>query len=40
MRERAQRIGGQLEIENPKKGGTSVRVRIPLAKTGKSKRQT
>jgi signal transduction histidine kinase len=37
MRERAQRIGGQLEIENPKTGGTSVRVRVPLTKTGKSK---
>ena len=39
MRERTQRIGGQLEIENPKTGGTSVRVRIPLAKTGKSIKQ-
>src|SRR5262249_47964255 len=33
MRERAQRIGGQLAIESPKSGGTSVRVRVPLAKT-------
>ena len=36
MRERAQRIGGQLEIESPKNGGTSIRVRVPLAKTDKS----
>ena len=36
MRERAQRIGGQLEIGSPKGGGTSVRVRLPFAKTKKS----
>ena len=35
MRERAQRIGGKLEIEGPEAGGTSIRVRLPLAKTGK-----
>ncbi len=33
MRERAQRIGGKLEIERPRGGGTSIRVRVPLAKT-------
>jgi signal transduction histidine kinase len=31
MRERAQRIGGQLQIKRPKNGGTSVHVRVPLA---------
>jgi len=36
MRERAQRIGAQLEIESHKDGGTSVRVCVPLAKTKKS----
>jgi signal transduction histidine kinase len=34
MRERAQRIGGKLEIESPKGGGTSIRARMPLANTG------
>ena len=33
MRERAQRIGGRLQIENSKNGGTSVRVRMSLRKT-------
>jgi|ERR1700722_3659451 len=33
MRERARRIGAQLEIESPEDGGTSVRVCAPLAKT-------
>jgi signal transduction histidine kinase len=32
MRERAQRIGGQLDVESSKNGGTSIRVRVPLAK--------
>ena len=32
---RAQRIGAPLEIEGPEKGGTSVRVCLPLAKTKK-----
>jgi two-component system NarL family sensor kinase len=36
MRERAQRIGGELEIKSPKKGGTSIRVQVPLAKAGQS----
>jgi signal transduction histidine kinase len=36
MRERAQRIGGKLEIKSPKNGGTSVRVQVPLAKADKS----
>ena len=36
MRERALRIGAQLEIESPETGGTSVRVRVPLAKAEKS----
>jgi len=35
MRERAQRIGGKLEIESPKGGGTSIRIRVPQANTGK-----
>jgi signal transduction histidine kinase len=30
MRERAQRIGGQLNIENPTDGGTAVHVMVPL----------
>jgi signal transduction histidine kinase len=30
MRERAQRIGGRLEIESPATGGTTVRVKIPV----------
>jgi signal transduction histidine kinase len=32
MRERAQRIGGRLQIERQKKGGTSIHVQVPLAK--------
>jgi signal transduction histidine kinase len=36
MRERAQRIGGQLEVESPKSGGTSIRVRVPLARTDRN----
>jgi signal transduction histidine kinase len=36
MRERAQRIGGQLEIESPANGGTVVRVLVPLAENGES----
>jgi signal transduction histidine kinase len=35
MRERAQRIGGQFELQSPKSGGTSIRVRVPLTKTNK-----
>jgi PAS domain S-box-containing protein len=30
MRERAQRIGGRLEVESPATGGTTVRVNIPV----------
>ena len=36
MRERAQRIGGALEIESPAGGGSMIRVRVPLAENGKS----
>ena len=36
MRERALRIGGQLEVKNHESGGTCVRVRLPLMATGKS----
>ncbi|MDB6039011.1 MAG: domain S-box protein [Verrucomicrobiales bacterium] len=36
MRERAQRIGGELEIKSPKNGGMSVRVQVPLVKADKS----
>jgi PAS domain S-box-containing protein len=35
MRERAERIGGKLEIESPAGGGTSIRIRVPLGKNGK-----
>jgi PAS domain S-box-containing protein len=36
MRERALRIGGQLEIKNHESGGACVRVRVPLMTTDKS----
>jgi PAS domain S-box-containing protein len=35
MRERAQRIGGRLEIENPDNGGTTIRVLVSLAEEAK-----
>jgi signal transduction histidine kinase len=35
MRERAQRIGGQLEIESPADGGTAVHVVMPLVRVQK-----
>jgi signal transduction histidine kinase len=35
MRERAQRIGGQLQIETPADGGTAVHVLVPLNRTQK-----
>jgi len=38
MRERARRVGGQIEITNPTGGGTAIRVLVPLAE--KEKRQT
>jgi signal transduction histidine kinase len=36
MRERAQRIGGQLQIKRLPNGGTSVHVRVPLAMNDQS----
>jgi PAS domain S-box-containing protein len=36
MRERAQRIGGQLQIKCPKAGGTSVHVRVPIGMNDQS----
>ncbi len=36
MRERAQRIGGRLEIESPANGGTMIRVQVPLAENGEN----
>jgi PAS domain S-box-containing protein len=38
MRERAQRIGGQLQIKSAKSGGTSVHVRVPLVTNNQSLR--
>lgn len=35
MRERAQRIGGKLDIERPAGGGTSIRIRVPVGKNSK-----
>ena len=40
MRERAQRIGGQIEITNPVGGGTAIRVLVPLAEKEKPSNQT
>ena len=40
MRERAQRIGGQLEIESPADGGTVVCVQVPLVERTDSFAQT
>ena len=35
MRERAQRIGGQIKIKSPTGGGTAIRVLVPLTEKGK-----
>jgi len=35
MRERAQSIGGQIEIKNPAGGGTAIRVLVPLTEREK-----
>jgi signal transduction histidine kinase len=40
MRERARRIGGQIEITNPTGGGTAIRVLVPLAEKEKPSNQT
>jgi len=40
MRERAQRIGGQIEITNPTGGGTAIRVLVPLTERKKPQSQT
>jgi len=40
MRERAQRLGGRLELESPANGGTMIRVRVPLQENGKTLNHT
>jgi signal transduction histidine kinase len=40
MRERARRIGGQIEITNPTGGGTAIRVLVPLTEREKPQSQT
>jgi two-component system sensor histidine kinase NreB len=40
MRERAQRIGGQIEIKSPAGGGTAILVLVPLTEKKKPSSQT
>jgi PAS domain S-box-containing protein len=40
MRERALRIGGQIEIKSPTSGGTAIRVQVPLTEKEKPTNQT